>query len=71
MIDTRQQSLVVRELSRLANTTHAAETQVGGWVGGWVVGFRWKGVALSFTTHPPTHPPTHPLIHRPSASWTS
>lgn len=28
MIDTRQQSMVVRELSRLANTTHAAETEV-------------------------------------------
>eukprot|EP00624_Nannochloropsis_granulata_P004469 evm.model.NODE_32088_length_11204_cov_34.757675.4 len=27
MIDTRQQSMVVRELSRLANTTHAAETE--------------------------------------------
>ncbi|EWM26877.1 hypothetical protein Naga_100576g4 [Nannochloropsis gaditana] len=27
MIDTRQQSMVVRELSRLANTTHAAELE--------------------------------------------
>jgi hypothetical protein len=36
MIDTRQQSMVVRELSRLANTTHAAETEVrmGGREGG-------------------------------------
>lgn len=30
MIDTRQQSMVVRELSRLANTTHAAELEVRG-----------------------------------------